>query len=175
MFNWASKKKKSTLGVKGEVQGNIYMDEDLYVDGIIHGSVEVHGTLEITETGLVEGEEVKCENIIVSGILKADMILAEKLIVIHSTAKVEGEIIAGNVLIEAGAIVCASMKAGSPETTGEFSNSSHSGILPETNTNSLVESNLANSTYPVDIGLVKLIMRKWNSEQPFLSELDQQK
>lgn len=94
-----------------EVHGDLYLDEDMHAEGIIHGSVESYGFLEISASGLIEGKQVKAKKIIVRGILKADTIYAEDLLVITRTGKVEGKIIAGSVSVEEGAILNASVQS----------------------------------------------------------------
>jgi cytoskeletal protein CcmA (bactofilin family) len=94
-----------------EIHGDLYIDEDLRVDGILHGSVESYGNLEISNSGLIEGKQVKAKKVIVRGILKADTIHAEDLVFIARTGKVEGKIIAGSISIEQGAMLNASVQS----------------------------------------------------------------
>ncbi len=111
MFKRKSQSLTSHIGAKMEIHGDIFVDEALHIEGILHGSVESYETLEIAPTGLVEGKEVKGRKVIVKGILKAEKIFAEDSIVITRTGRVEGEIFANSIAIEEGATIHASMKS----------------------------------------------------------------
>ncbi|MBE9067758.1 polymer-forming cytoskeletal protein [Leptolyngbya cf. ectocarpi LEGE 11479] len=85
-----------------ELEGNIHAEGRLQVDGIIHGIVDIQGDLEISQTGLVEGPEVRAQNISVQGVLKA-RVFAEGKLFLSSTARLEGDVVAGSLEIEPGA------------------------------------------------------------------------
>ncbi len=90
------------LSEKTEFQGTVHCEGLLRVDGVIHGTVEVQGDMEISTTGLVEGPEVRATNIIVQGVLKA-RVYAERKLTLSRTARLEGDVVAGALEIEAGA------------------------------------------------------------------------
>ncbi|NEP17333.1 MAG: polymer-forming cytoskeletal protein [Leptolyngbya sp. SIO4C1] len=85
-----------------EIDGNLRADGMLRVDGTIRGAVEVQGDLEISQTGSIEGSEVRASNIAVQGTLKARVCAAGKL-TLSSTARLEGDVVAGSLEIEPGA------------------------------------------------------------------------
>lgn len=90
------------LSQKTEFEGIIHAEGMLRVDGVVHGTVEVQGDLEISTTGLVEGPEVRARNISVQGVLKA-RVYAEGKLTLSNTARLEGDVVAGALEIEAGA------------------------------------------------------------------------
>lgn len=85
-----------------ELQGNVHAEGKLVVDGIIHGIVDIQGDLEISKGGLVEGQEVRAHNILIQGELKA-RVFAEGKLTLSSTARLEGDVVAGSLEIEPGA------------------------------------------------------------------------
>jgi cytoskeletal protein CcmA (bactofilin family) len=91
------------LSATSEFQGNLNVEGDLRVDGIIHGTVEVKGNIEVSQTGLVEGAELRAHNITVHGVIKA-RIVAEGRLTLTQTARLEGDVTANSLDIEAGAV-----------------------------------------------------------------------
>lgn len=102
MFRRKSAPLLTYLSQKTEFEGILHAEGMLRVDGIVHGTVEVQGDLEISSTGLVEGPEVKAHNIVVHGVLKSRVIAKGKL-TLSRTARLEGDVIAGALEIESGA------------------------------------------------------------------------
>ncbi|MBE9183133.1 polymer-forming cytoskeletal protein [Oculatella sp. LEGE 06141] len=90
------------LSSTSEFQGNINVEGNLRVDGIIHGNVEVRGDMEISQTGLVEGVELRAVNIVVHGVVKA-RVVAEGRLTLSRTARIEGDVTANSLDMEAGA------------------------------------------------------------------------
>lgn len=90
------------LSATSEFQGSLNVEGNLRVDGIIHGTVEVRGDLEVSQTGLVEGPELRANNIVVHGVIKAK-IVAEGRLTLSRTARLEGDVSANSLDIEAGA------------------------------------------------------------------------
>lgn len=90
------------LSEKSEFQGDIHVEGNLRVDGIIHGTVDVIGDLEVSQSGLIEGPELRGHNIIVHGVIKA-RVVAEGRLTLSRTARIEGDVSANSLDIEAGA------------------------------------------------------------------------
>jgi cytoskeletal protein CcmA (bactofilin family) len=90
------------LSQKTEFEGVLHGEGMLRVDGVIHGTVDIKGDLEISSTGLIEGPEVKAHNIVVQGVLKA-RVFAEGKLTLSRTARLEGDVVAGSLEIESGA------------------------------------------------------------------------
>ncbi|EKQ69418.1 Integral membrane protein CcmA involved in cell shape determination [Leptolyngbyaceae cyanobacterium JSC-12] len=99
------------LAPNSEFQGDLHVEGNLRVDGVIHGTVEVRGDMEISSTGLVEGPEVRVRNLIVHGVLKA-RVVAEGRLTLSRTARLEGDVVANALDIEAGAFYVGYIEAG---------------------------------------------------------------
>lgn len=90
------------LSATSELQGDLNVEGSLRVDGIVHGTVEVRGDMEISQTGLIEGPELRANNIIVHGVIKARVVALGRL-TLTRTARLEGDVTANSLDIEAGA------------------------------------------------------------------------
>ncbi len=90
------------IGAGSELRGNLRTAGNLRVDGAIHGTVEVDGDLEVSASGSIEGERVSARNVMVLGRVKAEVHAAEQLR-IHGQGRVEGDVTAQALDIEAGA------------------------------------------------------------------------
>lgn len=90
------------VGAGSEFQGNLRTAGNLRVDGTIKGSVHVEGDVEVSASGVIEGESVSGRNIMVHGCIKAKVRAAEQLR-IHGRGRVEGDVSAQSLDIEAGA------------------------------------------------------------------------
>lgn len=90
------------LSATTELQGTLNVEGNLRVDGIIHGTVEVHGDMEISQSGLVEGPELRARNLVVHGVVKA-RVIAEGRLTLSRTARLEGDVTANSLDVEAGA------------------------------------------------------------------------
>jgi cytoskeletal protein CcmA (bactofilin family) len=102
MFNRKPASSLTYISATSEFQGNLKIEGNLRVDGIVHGSIEVRGDMEISQTGLVEGPELRVNNIIVHGVVKS-RIVAEGRITLSRTARLEGDVTANSLDMEAGA------------------------------------------------------------------------
>ncbi len=102
MFRRKTAPQLTYISQKTEFEGILHAEGMLRVDGIVHGTVEVLGDLEISSTGLVEGPEVKAHNLVVHGVLKARVVAKGKL-TLSRTARLEGDVLAGSLEIESGA------------------------------------------------------------------------
>lgn len=92
-----SRIEKSTT-IKGEIQS----DADIRIDGILEGSVKTKGKVVIGKDGRVEGQ-IECANADIEGTLKGNLLVVETL-ALKSTSNIEGELIIGKLIVDAGAI-----------------------------------------------------------------------
>jgi cytoskeletal protein CcmA (bactofilin family) len=99
------------LAANSEFQGNLHVEGNLRIDGVVHGTVEVRGDLEISSTGLIEGPEVRARNLLVHGVLKA-RVVAEGRLTLSRSARLEGDVVANALDIEAGAFYVGYIEAG---------------------------------------------------------------
>ena len=89
------------IGAGTVIEGEIKSNGDLRVDGKIIGSVTSKAKVVIGNTGLVEGD-VNCQNADISGSVKGKTMVNETLF-LKSTAKVNGDIVTGKLVVEVGA------------------------------------------------------------------------
>jgi cytoskeletal protein CcmA (bactofilin family) len=104
-FNRKSSAPKPTmtyLGSGSEFDGNLKTAGDLRVDGTVRGNVEANGDIEISVEGAIEGAELRGQNILVYGRVKARVVASGKL-TLSSTAHLEGDVIAHSLQIDEGA------------------------------------------------------------------------
>lgn len=92
----------NSISSGSKLDGDLTSGSDIRIDGKLNGSVATEGRLVLGDTGLIEGEAT-CKSAIIAGELKATIIV-EDLLTLKSTAKLSGEIIAGKLAIEPGAI-----------------------------------------------------------------------
>ena len=84
------------------IKGDIIAEGDIRIDGNLNGNVEAKGRLVIGPKGKVEGE-VNCNNIEVSGYIKGKINVSD-LLTMKSSAEINGDIVAGKISVEPGAI-----------------------------------------------------------------------
>ena len=82
--------------------GDLVSSGDVRIDGHLKGSITTKSRLVLGESGIVDGQ-IKCQSAIIAGQLKAT-INTEELLTLKSTAKLSGEIVAGQLAIEPGAV-----------------------------------------------------------------------
>ena len=86
-----------------EFEGKLSFKDTVRIDGCFRGEITSQNTLVVGETGEIMAT-VRSRNVIVSGTVTGNVFATEK-IVLHKTARVEGDVEAGCVAIEEGAIL----------------------------------------------------------------------
>ena len=89
------------IGAGTVIEGEIKAQGDLRVDGTIIGSVSSKSKVVVGTTGQVQGD-VNCQNADISGSVKGKTTVVEMLF-LKSTAKINGDIITGKLVVEIGA------------------------------------------------------------------------
>lgn len=89
------------IGAGTVIEGEIKSNGDLRIDGRIVGAVISKAKVVVGSTGIVEGD-VNCQNADISGVVKGKTTVNETLF-LKSTAKVNGDIITGKLVVEVGA------------------------------------------------------------------------
>jgi cytoskeletal protein CcmA (bactofilin family) len=84
------------------ITGNIVSDTDLRIDGTMDGNVNIKGKIIIGKDALVKGK-INCYNADIEGSFKGELIVIEGL-TLKSTSKIEGEVIVGKLIVDAGSI-----------------------------------------------------------------------
>ena len=89
------------VGAGTVIKGDIKSNGDIRIDGTLIGSINSKGKVILGATGNVEGEII-CQNADISGMVKAQINVAE-LLLLKSTAKLNGDIVTNKLAIEPGA------------------------------------------------------------------------
>lgn len=85
-----------------KIKGDIVANGDIRIDGELMGNISAKNKLVIGPSGKIEGQII-CNTIEVSGFIKGK-ITANELINMKSTCQIVGDIIAGKLSIEPGAL-----------------------------------------------------------------------
>jgi cytoskeletal protein CcmA (bactofilin family) len=89
--------------VKGTtVEGTIYSESDIRVDGIIKGNLTCKSKVIIGPTGVIDGE-VKCENAMIEGKMLGKLRVTD-LLSVKESAEIVGDVVTGKLLVQPGAI-----------------------------------------------------------------------
>jgi cytoskeletal protein CcmA (bactofilin family) len=89
------------IGAGTVIEGEVRASGDIRVDGTIIGSVTSKAKVVIGATGNVTGD-INCQNADISGAIKGKAIVNEMLF-LKSTAKINGDIVTGKLVVEVGA------------------------------------------------------------------------
>ena len=84
-----------------KIDGNLFSEGNVRVDGIIHGNVSVNGNLTVGDGSEIQGE-VKAKNITMSGKVLGKVTAQEK-IKLESKAILKGDLITKFLVIDEGA------------------------------------------------------------------------
>lgn len=83
------------------ITGEVNTDADMRIDGSVKGYVHSKARLVLGQSSKIEGD-IKAVNLEVGGVVNGNLIVSE-LLTIKSTAKINGDITSGKLIIEAGA------------------------------------------------------------------------
>jgi len=92
------------------IEGEVKASGDLRIDGIIRGSVASKAKVVVGTTGQVIGD-ILCQNADISGQVKGKTVVSEMLF-LKATAKINGDIITGKLVVEVGASFTGSCNMG---------------------------------------------------------------
>ena len=101
----------NTIGSGTIVTGDIESKGDIRVDGILKGTVNTSGKVVLGKEGIIEGD-VSCNNADIAGIVNAKITVTQ-LLLLKSTAKLNGDIVTNKLSIEPGASFTGSCSMGS--------------------------------------------------------------
>lgn len=85
-----------------KIKGDVIANGDIRIDGELAGNISAKSKLVIGPKGKIEGQII-CNNIEVSGFIKGK-VTASEMINLKSTSQIVGDIIAGKLSIEPGAM-----------------------------------------------------------------------
>lgn len=84
------------------IEGIIKSESDIRVDGAIKGKLFCNAKVIIGPTGFVEGE-IKCKNAVIEGKFEGNLNV-EELLNIRESAKINGDVSTGKLVVQPGAI-----------------------------------------------------------------------
>ncbi len=117
----ATGKAESHIGKSIVIKGDINGSEDIYVDGEVHGKIQLkENRLTVGPNGKVHAD-VAARFITIQGFLKGDLKAQEK-VDIRKTGSVEGQLVTAGVMIEEGAVFRGSIdivKPGEPQKSAQ--------------------------------------------------------
>lgn len=97
------------ITIKGEVTGN----EDIQVDGEVHGSLRLAGSrVLIGQDGRVTGD-IEAREIVIRGTLKGNLLASERILVGH-TGRWKGNSISPRLVIDEGGVVSGNLEVAQP-------------------------------------------------------------
>lgn len=100
--NSSSKGSINTLGAGTVIEGTINADGDIRIDGTLKGTINCKGKIIVGPQGLIDGT-MNCKNSVVEGVLKG-VIKVDNELNIRETAKVNGEVNTGQLMVQPGAV-----------------------------------------------------------------------
>ena len=89
------------IGANTVIEGEIQANGDIRIDGTIRGSVSSKAKGVVGATGQVQGD-INCQNADISGTVQGKTVVAD-LLFLKSTARLNGDIHTGKLVVEVGA------------------------------------------------------------------------
>lgn len=105
------------LGNGTNIKGDITSNGDIRIDGEMIGNLTTKGKLVVGTSGKIEGQ-VQAANVEVSGFIKGK-VAATELLNMKSSAKIEGDIMAGKLAVEPGATFTGTCSMGGSKVANE--------------------------------------------------------
>ena len=92
----------STLAKGTVITGTITSDHDLRIDGDIEGTIQSQGKVILGKDSHIKGD-LECTNAEINGAFEGQL-KASKVLTLHATAKVKGDISIATLIVEPGAV-----------------------------------------------------------------------
>jgi cytoskeletal protein CcmA (bactofilin family) len=92
-------------------EGKLSFKDTVRIDGHFSGQISSENTLVVGETGVIEAN-VRSQTVIISGVVAGDIVAGAKVI-LHKTARVDGNIETPSLVMEDGAVINGQLKMGS--------------------------------------------------------------
>jgi len=119
---------RNILSTDVEIKGTVKFENDLVVDGKIEGDIKSQGSLTIGENALIKAE-IKTRSVVIYGKCHGNITVTDR-VEIKANAEVVGDIQAGTLSIEAGAIFVGKSTVGTPKNSPAPASSSPSRPSP---------------------------------------------
>jgi cytoskeletal protein CcmA (bactofilin family) len=101
------------IGAGTQIEGEIKTDSDIRIDGKVKGTITSKSKIVVGATGIVDGDLV-CDTADVSGKIFGKVEVTD-LLFLKSSGYLEGDIVTGKLVVEAGARFTGSCKMGVKE------------------------------------------------------------
>lgn len=98
------------IGAGTVVEGDIKSNGDLRIDGTVYGNIISKARVVVGATGVIEGD-VSSQNADISGTIRGKTTISE-LLFLKSTARMNGDIVTGKLVVEVGATFTGSCNMG---------------------------------------------------------------
>lgn len=92
------------------IEGAIFTESDIRIDGMVIGSIQSKGKVIIGSTGQIDGE-IQCRNAVIEGKFNGTLVVSE-LLQVKETAIIEGDVSTSKLLVHAGATFNVTCKMG---------------------------------------------------------------
>jgi cytoskeletal protein CcmA (bactofilin family) len=102
-----------------EFEGKLTFKDTVRIDGQFRGEIASQNTLIVGETGEIMAT-VRSREVIISGAVSGNVYASDRL-VLHKTARVEGDVEAGTIAIEEGAILNGKITMGGSRPSSNLS------------------------------------------------------
>ncbi len=117
MLNNSKKKEHSAMTISDNlsilsnaatIRGEINIDDDLRIDGNVSGNINSQGRVIVGLGGCVTGT-IRSKSVELVGKVNGDIIVSE-IVILRSSSSCNGDLVAANLEIEAGASFCGNCK-----------------------------------------------------------------
>lgn len=100
-----------------QIKGNLQSDNDIWIDGEVHGAVTTKGNISVGDTGKIFGN-IEASEVRIAGAVEGD-IKSHETLTCESSAKVSGDIYATGLSVENGAFIEGRIEMSRPEAYEE--------------------------------------------------------
>lgn len=93
------------------IEGSIFTESDIRIDGVVIGSIQSKGKVIIGSTGQIDGD-IQCKTAVIEGRFTGTLVVSE-LLQVKETAVIEGDVNTAKLLVHSGATFNVTCKMGS--------------------------------------------------------------
>lgn len=98
--NTSSSSSMTQISSSSTIEGNMKVDGDVRIDGVVKGTVSSKGKVVVGSTGKIEGD-ILCQHAEISGLVNGKLKIAD-ILFLKSSARVDGDIQTGKLVMESG-------------------------------------------------------------------------
>lgn len=106
----------NTLSQGTKIEGSIFADSDIRIDGNLIGNLECTGRVIVGPSGNIDGI-INCANAVIEGSFKGTITVKDQLHV-KETATINGEVKTGKLIVQPGAIFNVTCQMGGQTLSG---------------------------------------------------------